>query len=160
VTLGLGLSVVICTMVFTCWFPQEIDTLDLQLRRVKFRNTSSCCQSGNHETFEYFTTSPVMLVQVHYLPLDLKSQFVRNYMTSATQQNFGKMNILLSGHLKPSYDTAERSSMEVCLTSWTNCKQSSSFQKKMKTKMEYCRIWSVCAVPFPVILRGRDRGLW
>jgi hypothetical protein len=33
VTLGLGLSVVICTMVFTSWFPQEINTLDLQLRK-------------------------------------------------------------------------------------------------------------------------------
>jgi hypothetical protein len=33
VTLGLGLSVAICTTVFTSLFPQEINTLDLQLHK-------------------------------------------------------------------------------------------------------------------------------
>lgn len=97
-----------------------------------------------------------MLVQVHYLPLDLKSQFVRNYMTSATQQSFGKMNIALwTPEAELRY---HRAVLDGSLSDLMNKLQTIVwFSEEDEDKDGILpNMKHMC---FPVILRGGDRGL-
>ena len=78
-------------MVFTSWFPQEINTPDLQLRKGSGSETRvHVAKAEIAKLFEYFTTSPVMLVRVDYLPLDLKGQFVLKLFDQCYPTEFRK----------------------------------------------------------------------